>query len=283
MIARAGALALACTTLLLAPAPAGATNVTAAGLRALAAHAAAGDPGALADLRAVTSVNGEPARVADTLDVVDPSALRYRLRALATSGHGAGPIPDPAQAQAAAAAVLQQRQYGRAPLPDPIGTVLRKVGHFIGRLAARAPGGPVVFWLIVAAILLVGATFGAGRMMRRLEAGARSAPRDGEQAAEDPRALERAADAAEARQAFAEAIRLRFQAGLLTLGERGRLAYRPSLLTGEASRELSSEAFDELAAGFERVAYAQTPADERQATAARDGWGAVLADAQARR
>ncbi len=277
MITRAGAVALACTLLFLAPAPAGARSVTDAQLRALAAHAAAGDPAALADLRAVNAVDGQPAHVAAALDVSDPNALGARLRALAAAGQSAGTMPDPGQAQAAAAAVLHQRQYSGAPLPDPIGTGLRKVGHFIGKLAAKAPGGPVVFWLIVAVILLAGATLGARRMMRRLDQAARTARRDDKRPAEDPSALERAADAAEARHAFDEAIRLRFQAGLLMLGERGRLAYRPSLLTGEARRELHSEAFDALAARFEQVAYAHVPADERQAADTREGWRTVLA------
>jgi hypothetical protein len=283
MIARAGAIALACTMLLLAPAPAGAISVTDAQMRTLAARAGAGDQTALAQLRTVDTVDGQPAQLAAALNTPNADALRARLRALAAAGQGAAATLDPSQAQAAAAAVLHQRQYGRAPLPDPIGTVLGKVGNFISKLAAKAPGGPVVFWLVVAIIVLVGAALGARRMMRRLDPAARTAAAGGTLAADDPRALERAADAAQARGAFDEAIRLRFQAGLLTLGERGRLAYRPSLLTGDVRRELHSETFDELAARFEEVAYAHASADEHEAGEAKDGWRKVLASDEGRR
>jgi hypothetical protein len=276
MTARAGALALACTMVLLAPAPAGASSVTNTQLRVLAAQAAAGSTAALAELRSVDSVDGQPAHLAAALSTSDGNELTTRLRALAAPGQSGGARLTSAQAQAAAAAVLHQRQYGRAPLPDPVGTAFTKVGHFIGKLASKVPGGPVVFWIVVAAILLAAATLGARRMMRRLDPAARAATAHDGITSDDPRALERAADAAEARHAYDDAIRLRFQAGLLMLGERGRLAYRPSLLTGEARRELHSETFDELAAHFEQVAYAHAAADEHLAADAREGWRAVL-------
>ncbi len=274
MIARAGALALACSLLFLAPAPAGATSVTDAQLRTLATQAATGDPTALAQLRAVTSVDGQPAQIAGALNTPDPAALRSRLRALEVPA--SAPAPNPGRAQATAASVLHQRQYGRAPVPDPIGTAFTKVGHFIAKLASRAPGGPVVFWLVVAVIVLAAAGLGARRMMRRLDPAARAAGTFGGGDRERPEELARQADAAETRGAFAEAIRLRFQAGLLTLGERGRIDYRPSLLTGDARRTLHSETFDDLAARFEQVAYAHASADATQAAAARDGWRTVL-------
>ena len=274
MIARAGALALACSVLFLAPASAGATSVTDAQLRTLATQAATGDQTALAELRAVDSVDGQPAQIAEALDTSSAVALQSRLRALATPASGAA--PNPGQAQATAASVLHQRQYGRAPLPDPIGTVFDKVGRFLSKLASHAPGGPVVFWLVVAAIVLAGAGFGARRMMRRLDPGVRAARLYDGGSAESPDELMAEAAAAEARGAYREAIRLRFQAGLLTLGERGRLDYRPSLLTGEARRTVHSETFDDLAARFEQVAYADAPADAAEAAAARDGWDTVL-------
>jgi hypothetical protein len=229
---------------------------------------------ALAQLRAVDSVDGEPAHVAAALNTSDPGALTQRLHALATPATGAP--PSAAQAQATAASVLHQRQYGRAPLPDPVGTATKKIGQFLSKIAAKAPGGPVVFWLVVAAVVLAAAALGARRMMRRLDPATRAAARLETAAGTDPDVLERQANSAEARGAFDEAIRLRFQAGLLTLGERGRLDYRPSLLTGDARRALHSDAFDGLAETFERVAYAHAPADADQASAARDGWRAVL-------
>ena len=107
-------------------------------------------------------------------------------------------------------------------------------------------------------------------------------PSFGGPAGTDPDALERAADAAQERGAFDEAIRLRFQAGLLTLGDRGRLDYRPSLLTGDARRALHSDTFDRLAATFERVAYAHAPAERRRGRGGARGLANGAAEARAR-
>ena len=65
------------------------------------------------------------------------------------------------------------------------------------------------------------------------------------------------------------ALRLRFRAGLLRLGDRGAIRYRPSVTTNEVRRVLGSETFDELARTFEAVAYGG-----RDARAARPRHGA---------
>ena len=57
---------------------------------------------------------------------------------------------------------------------------------------------------------------------------------------EDPDALEREADAAERDGDLDRAVRLRFRAGLLRLGDRGAIHYRPSVTTGEVRRTLDS-------------------------------------------
>ena len=72
---------------------------------------------------------------------------------------------------------------------------------------------------------------------------------------EDPDALERAADEAERDGDLARALRLRFRAGLLRLGDRGAIHYRPSVTTGEVRRTLGSATFDDLAGTFEAVTY----------------------------
>ena len=56
--------------------------------------------------------------------------------------------------------------------------------------------------------------------------------------ADDPQALERAAEAAERDGEWERAVRLRFRAGLLRLDRRKVLVYRPSLTTGEVARAL---------------------------------------------
>ncbi len=97
---------------------------------------------------------------------------------------------------------------------------------------------------------------------------------------EDPSALEQEAQAAEARGAFEHAVRLRFRAGLLRLGSRAAIEYRPSLLTAEVASRLHSPQFDSLAESFERIAYGGAGARSDDADAAREGWRSVLSHAE---
>ena len=90
--------------------------------------------------------------------------------------------------------------------------------------------------------------------------------------AEDPSALERAADAAERDGDLERAVRLRFRAGLLRLGDRGAIEYRPSLTTSEVRALLGSDTFDHLAATFEHVAYGGRPRRPPDVAEARTEW-----------
>jgi hypothetical protein len=178
---------------------------------------------------------------------------------------------------------LNDRRFRRSPAPQPLRGPLQWLGDRLRDVydaavrALRALPGPT--WLalavlatvlvIVAVILLtrsqrVGGLFGEGG------ASARNAAR------EDPAALERAADEAERAGDYADALRLRFRAGLLRLGERGAIRYRPSLTTVEVRRALGDETFDDLASRFEEVAYGGDDAAPSDVTAARDGWRHVL-------
>jgi hypothetical protein len=93
---------------------------------------------------------------------------------------------------------------------------------------------------------------------------------------DDPRSLERRADAAEAAGDLDAALRLRFRAGLLRLDARGRIEYRPSISTHEVRRALHSEGFDRLAATFDDVVYGGRPADPGDVSAARERWPDVV-------
>jgi hypothetical protein len=136
-----------------------------------------------------------------------------------------------------------------------------------------------VFWGALAALVLIAAVLAARRRLRRLSPSGPELPAAGRPSGERPQALEREADAAEARGAFAEAIRLRFRAGLLTLGRRDAIDYRASLRTAEVSRTLRSPEFDSLAQTFERVAYGGSQADAREASETRERWKRVVAGA----
>jgi len=274
-----GGRAAALTVLLALTLPPGATaaDVTAGQLHALAVGAAAGAPTALAQLRAVTSVDGRPARIAASLNTGDPAELHSRLVSLAAGTGPAASTPASAHAQQTAAAILEANQYGTAPVPDPVGSALRGLGSALSKLAAGAPGGPAAFWVIVGTIALALFALGARRMMRRLDPVAQAAAAAARSAGEDPDTLEHAAQAAEEDGAFADAVRLRFRAGLLRLSARRVIDYRPSLLTADIARRVRSAEFDALAATFDRVAYSGAPAVAGDAAAAREGWRTLLA------
>jgi hypothetical protein len=258
----------------LAPAPALADSVSSASVRELAARAAQGDSVALDRLRAVTAIDGRPSPLGRLL--TDGTSAQIEARVLALSHEGAAPGVSSASARATAAAILRQPQYGKATVPNPLIDLLSKLRSALSSLASLAPGGPVIFWLIAALVVVALSVVGARRMLRRLTAPASRSDSVAGEGGEDPAALALAAQSAEARGAFADAIRLRFRAGLLTLGARGAIDYRPSLLTADAAARLHSPQFDSLAETFERVAYGTGDAQPGEAAAARDGWAALL-------
>ena len=139
------------------------------------------------------------------------------------------------------------------------------------------PGGSATVWAALAAALLalsaVLATRGARRSLRD-PAGAGT----GAGAARAPRAsdLERDAAAAEAQGRHADAVRLRFRAGLMRLSERELLDGAPAMLNAEVSRALRSEHFDRLASRFEEIAYGGRQAVEEDVRCARHEWSSVL-------
>ena len=114
------------------------------------------------------------------------------------------------------------------------------------------------------------------RLARR-EQQALAAARD-----EDPRALERRADAAEAAGDLEAALRLRFRAGLLRLDARGAIEFRPSISTYEVRRALRSDDFDALAATFDDVVYGGRPPATDDLAAARERWPRVVRSIQER-
>jgi hypothetical protein len=196
---------------------------------------------------------------------------------------------DPDEARRVAHDILGGRQYHASPTPRPLRHQLTWIGDrvhdfvaWIGRGLSHIPEGVAIAF---AAAVLGVAIYGVVRYTRgrrgRPDARVRAAA-VGADAAEDPRELERAADAAERAGRFDEALRLRFRAGLLRLGARGAIRYRPSVTTNEVRRVLGSETFDELARTFEAVAYGGRDADEPDLAAARREWPRVVASAPPR-
>lgn len=202
-----------------------------------------------------------------------------------------------------AAHILSQPPFtsspGRAPAP------LRGVLHAIGQGLRDVFGPPLswilrhvilasyrglhsVFgawaWVVLAAIALAIGTFAGVLLARGRARIAAEKPTDlVTPDTEDVEALDAAAAAADAKGQYAEAVRLRFRAGLARLEGAGVIASRLVATTQQVHRALRSQMFDRLAAVHEAVAYAGAPATSDDSESARQGWPLVLAEATSAR
>jgi len=193
---------------------------------------------------------------------------------------------DPDAARRAASHILSGRRFQHDPAPRPLrkplewlGKRLQSVGDFLGRVLGHVP---TLVWLALGA-LIIGAIVARALVVaqeRRVSgASSRRRHRGFTDPVEDPDALEREADEAARAGDFERALRLRFRAGLLRLGERGAIEYRPSVTTNEVRRELESQTFDDLADTFEAVAYGGEAAQQPDADTARREWPHVVEEA----
>lgn len=271
--------------LLLAPATVGAEPVSGSQLRTLAEQAGRGDSAARERLDRVTAVDGRPVALRDALDDAEGPALRERLRQIAAqAAPGAAPARPDAGARTDAEDVLDQRRYTGTDVPRPfagplewIGDRLDPIVDWVDDRIDSIPGPSDLAYLVLALLLLGAVALLGTRVLRRRDTRAAQARARGAHAAgDDPAALEREADAAERAGDWERAVRLRFRAGLLRLDEAERLAYRPSLTTGDAARTLHSPAFDDLGRRFDAIAYGGAPADAEDANTQRDAWRRVL-------
>jgi len=193
---------------------------------------------------------------------------------------------DPDSARVVARDILGRRQFRSSHTPRPLrkqlnwlGDRLTGVGHWIGRVFSHVHSA-VLFLFALVAVALALAFITAKVRANRGRADLRTGGRDPDRAeAEDPADLERAADAAERAGELDVAVRLRFRAGLLRLGARGAIRYRPSVTTNEVRGVLGSEAFDELARTFDEIAYGGRDAALPDVDAARREWPRVVAGA----
>jgi hypothetical protein len=261
VIRTAGAVLL---LVLVLAAPARASDVSAGEFRALVERRA------VAELRAVDSVDGRKVDVAGALGEDPEARLDQLARTVAANGSTG--------ARADAHAVLQQGRFHEKEVPGPFRSLFDRLADLIpsfGWLADLLPGGGPVVWSVLAAILAAVATVVARKLLSRRVSAAQQAIAH-ERAEQDPRTLDRQADEAERAGDLETALRLRFRAGLLRLDRRGAIVFRPSISTREVQRTLRSDAFDGLAATFDDVVYggrAPAPAD---VDAARRDWPEVV-------
>lgn len=277
--------ALVAVLALTAPATAAAETVTGAELIALG-QAAATDAAARDRLLAVDAVDGRPVDVRAALAGArgrDYAARTRSMAALVATTQVAAP---PADARRRARAVLDDRRYKGTSLPRPLhkplewlGDRIKPVFDWINSRGGDLPGGPVALWLALSALIVAATSTITGTTIRRRALAIERARAAALPEADDPQALERAADRAEQEGDYERAVRLRFRAGLLRLDRRHVLVYRPSLTTGEIARAIEAPAFADVGARFDEIAYGGRPADREDADAARRGWSDVLAQA----
>jgi hypothetical protein len=190
---------------------------------------------------------------------------------------------DPDTARADVRDILGDRRYRADPAPRPfrgplqwLGDRLTTIGRWIGDVVTAIPW---FVWLVVGlAIVAFTVRWIVGRTQRRRSRPSYVRATSGGTTGEDPAALEREADDAERAGDLERAVRLRFRAGLLRLGDRGAIDYRPSLTTSEVRGLLGSETFERLAETFDEVAYGGQRAEPPDIAAARTGWPRVVSE-----
>jgi hypothetical protein len=189
---------------------------------------------------------------------------------------------DPGEARRNAQHILSDRRFRSTSTPRPLrgplkwlgdrlDTVFRPIGRVLGDIPA-----PIWYVLLAGLIAFVAWLITRSYRRRSVALPTKARGRRTAEESEDPDALEREADAAERDGDLARAVRLRFRAGLLRLGERGAIHYRPSVTTGEVRRSLDSQRFDGLAGTFEAVTYGGRAADRPDVDESRREWPHVL-------
>ena len=255
------------------------------------AREAVTDDGALAELRAVDRVDGQPVDLTSATTELGV-ARRTRLTALADQlsagappGSPGAPAAGTKEARSRARQVLDQDKYQPTDVPKPFKGVLewladrlRPVGRFFGRLfepILALPGG--AFFL---GALLIGAGTAAAAWLasRRSRAAVRTGAGGWSlvDPAADPAALDALAERCEADGDRDGAVRHRHQAGLLRLERSGRLVLRADTTAADAAHQVAEPVLDALTADFEQIVYGARSATSDDVERMRAGWIELL-------
>lgn len=187
-----------------------------------------------------------------------------------------------------ARAILAQGRFHQPSVPRPLHGVLRAIGQAVSApvralgdavdsVGAIFPGGVVVVWILLGLAAAGASAMLAGRHSRRtLTRDDRAATVGSVPRVERASDLVRAAEAAEREGRLADAVRLRFRAGLLRLAERGTIGTARSTPTVDVSRALRSPEFDALARRFDEITYGGSSPVPADVEAARREWPVVL-------
>lgn len=263
-----------------------ASDVSAARFRSLARDAI-DDPEALAELREVTSVDGEPIDIAPALQGAEGAELDRRLEVIANSEPVTAQDSDSARDRADD--ILGGSAYREPDVPRPFEGVLETLGDWLSPLQGLLdwlrdlwPGAGSPTWWILAGVVFLAAiaiaTLVIARRSRRSVTHA--AVHHGVSRGDDPNELERRAAEAEGNGDLETAIRLRFLAGLLRLDRARVIEFHPWLTSGQVARTLRSDSFDDIAATFDRVVYGRLRPEPNDAADSRTGWARVLEEAR---
>ncbi len=192
-----------------------------------------------------------------------------------------------AAARALARSILGESRFHTA-LPHPLQSLLRTIGQavsapinafgrWLGGIGGGVPGGKTIALLTIALVLAVGGVLVARMLARRRVTAARATARAARGAPPESAAeLERAADAAERGGDLAQAVRLRFRAGLLRLAEQGAIERPGATPSRELASALRSREFELLANRFDEIAYGGSGARAEDVQDARRRWPAVV-------
>jgi hypothetical protein len=259
----------------LAAAPVAAKSVDGATYRRLVA-AAVRDPGALAQLRAVTAVDGRPVDIRRVLEGT-PARVRARLGALRTGPQAAG---DAAGARRTAAAILAGADYR----PERAGIVSRFLSWLAGLLSIPDGAGGAVRLIVLGGVIaavagLTALLLGTVRQAKRRERSLRWAAGAFGVGSATPEELERRAAAAEAEGRLEEAMRLQLAAALTRLDAAGTIRVRRDTTLGQVARSLRSDDFDVAADRFAGVVYGRRPPTPEDAAVLRERLAATLVEA----
>ena len=259
------------------------------------ARRAVHDDAALAELRGVTEVDGRPVDLRAATAYLGENR-EERLDALASSfdrGSSAAVTGDPDSARVRANQVLARREYHPVQLPRPLRAPLRWVrdrfrpvgraldpvrrffadvidailalpgGDFILLGVVLLPVGLLAWWIVLRSNRSTPVRpGGGGSLLVDLDL--------------DPTDLERRAEQAEVDGHHGEAVRLRYEAGLVRLVRADRLVLRPDTTPSRVAEQLAIPALDRLTRTFEQVVYGDRVATRGDSAAARAGWSEVL-------
>lgn len=285
---------LASVLLLIAVGPARAAEATRSEVVQLA-NDATFDDRALARLKDIDTIDGDPVDVERLLAGAEGTEIERRISALFAEEAQPAVARDPAAERAEAERILEQDRYQPEDIPrpfrgplewiadrlEPVGNAVDSVFGWVAdvfsSVADGTPGGAATLWTLIGLAVVTFVAFQTRRIVERRGRSKAAEALPGEiYRADDPRDLERQASAARERGDHALEVRLLFRAGVLRLARERAIPARGSLTTGEIRRLLKSGDFDEVGRSFDEIAYGKRPATNRDGEAARAGWSRVL-------